>query len=100
MQADIEDAVADHSVLVRPDVANLLLGEPDQLVITQGFENVRCADTEFQEAAQGAQDDAPAASARSRVLSLARDTSDALQSGDVSGQPPMCFSTRRVRNST
>ncbi len=64
MQSDVELTVADDSVLVRPDIANLELGKTERLVEFQRLQNIRRADGKLQEPANRGHREAPIASAR------------------------------------
>ncbi len=100
MDADAQHAVADDSIFVRVDVGGFELGKTERLVPEQGFDDVLRTDADFEEVADAAQRSAPMARARSRDLSRSRAASLSLQSGDDSGQPPECLSTRRARKAT
>ena len=100
MQADTNISIAENRVLVRPDIANLLIAETKSLVEAERVENIRRVNTEFQKMPECAHREAPMDLARCRLFSMSLAASETFQSGDASGHPPMHFSMVRLRNDT
>src|SRR5690554_2797130 len=94
VKPDAEIAVADDGILVLPHVADCQLREPQRLIEAKRLEDVRCAYTEFEKAAESIQGTAPELRADDRAAS-----STCLRRLSPS-QPQAWSAMRPLRNAT